>query len=164
MQKSKLMRSFTVLLAVVVMFTFTAMTAFAAESGSGQSSQKKPVKATFTRTIFQYTSAKDGTAVMNKAVKKKGKKSVIVYGYANYKGIKYKVVKIKKTAFKALKKVKVLKFDKDAKNIKKIEKGAFKSCKKLKTIKISKKMTKKQYKKLVKLIKAAGYKGKITRY
>ena len=164
MQKSKLMRSFTVLLAVVVMFTFTAMTAFAAESGSGQSSNKKPVKATFTRTIFQYTSAKDGTAVMNKAVKKKTKKSVIVYGYANYNGIKYKVTKIKKTAFKSLKKMTTLKFAKDAKNIKKIEKGAFKNNKKLKVIKISKKMTNKQYKKLVKLIKAAGYKGKIKRY
>ena len=164
MQKSKLMRSFTVLLAVVVMFTFTAMTAFAAESGSGQSSSKKPVKATFTKTIFQYTSAKDGTATMNKAVKKKNKKSVIVYGTAKYDGITYKVTKIKKTAFKALKKVKVLKFDKNSKNIKTIQKGAFKPCKKLKTVKISKKMTKKQYKKLVKLIRKAGYKGKIKRY
>ena len=163
MRMTSLKRSLLVLLAMVVMFSFSAMTVFA-ESGSPGGGGDEAEAASVTKTVFNYSTKTDGTATMNKAVKHKNYKSCTVYGIVKHKNVTYKVTVIKKTAFKALKKVKTIRFDAESKNVQKIEKGAFSGCKKLKTIKISKKMSNKDFKRLKKLIRKAGFKGKITRY
>jgi len=130
-----------------------------------------------------YDTTKSGTAHLKK-YKKTSKKSLTVPTTMKYNGITYKVNCIHAKAFSKCKKLKTVTIKSNIKRIKKhafrsskvstvkfagksfpskIESGAFKKSK-VKTIKVTKKMSKKNYKKLKKALRKAGFKGRIKRY
>lgn len=133
----------------------------------------------FQGTIYQLKKSK--TAILKRLVTKK--KSDKIPATFSYGGVKYKITVIKSKSLKASKKLKTLRIGKNIKTIQKnafydskittvkfisksvpttIKKGAFKKSK-VKKIFITKKMSKKNYKKLKKKLRNAGYKGKIFR-
>lgn len=125
----------------------------------------------------------DGTASIAK-VAKSNKKSVTIPSKIKVNGVEYTVTSLEKGALKNLKKAKKITLPEtitvlkkgsiQAKKLKtlkitskkapKVEKGAFKgkNTKKM-TIKVSKNMSKKEFKKFVKRLRKAGYKGKVVR-
>lgn len=127
---------------------------------------------------------KKGTAIL-KSVKKTNKKSVTVSSKVTVKGVKYKVTTINAKAFVNAKKATKITLPDTIKTISKsaftgakklktlvlkgkksitVKKGAFKglNTKKI-TIRVNKKMSKKQFNKLKKALKKAGFKGKLKK-
>lgn len=174
MGNSKHKRILAVILAITCMFTFSFSTVFAASSPTGgkttttstTTSKKTPTKAKasdgyiVTKTA-KYQHYSNRTANLNKEIKD-GKTRDIVQ-YVSKKGIKYRLVKIKKNSFKGCKKLRKINWYNTYSDFK-IEKGAFKGVKTKKIkIYVTKKMSKKQFKKLKKKLKKAGFKGKVKR-
>ena len=146
--------------------------------------ENKDVKVTrkaskFRGTIYQVKKSK--TAVLKRLVIKK--KTEKIPDIIKYRGVKYKVTVIRSKSLKTSPKLRTLKIGKNIRLIQKnafygskintvqfiskkvpirIQKGAFKKSK-VKKIFITKKMSKKNYKKLKKKLRSAGYKGKIFR-
>ena len=138
----------------------------------------KPVsKSKITYQKGEYSTNNKGNAALTS--ERSGKKSVTI-NTIEYNGYKYKVTVIKAKAFQKSKatdvslgsnvktvnanafkksKVKTVKVGKKAPTFKK---GAFKGSK-VKTVKVKKSMTKKDFKKFVKALRKAGFKGKVKR-
>lgn len=163
----------------------TAMTATAADPSSSQKpAAPKPVTASYVPVAggVVATSA-SGTATLVKSTNK----SSVSIGTVTVKGVKYTFNYIKANAFKATKKVKTVSINtgnrkvtiaknafakskvsklklrgfKKASNVS-FKKGAFKSSK-IKKVYVSKAMSKKEFNKIKKALRKAGFKGTVKR-
>lgn len=175
--------------ALAAVLTVGAASSAMAATSSPTTSTKPVAKPNVTTTNgSKVDTKKDGTATMNKIPAAQAKKKqVTVSSTVTVNGVKYKVTtvdaraflkatkattitlpatitKINKNAFTGAKKLKTLKFKSKKVASMTIQKGAFKglSTKKM-TIRVSKSLTKKQYNRLVKKLKAAGFKGKVKK-
>lgn len=170
--------------------TFTILPAAGGGTGSDNVSVSKAVTAKnqkaekVNRVIITADTSKKGSATI-RTIKKNNRKTITIPSKITVKGVKYdvtaigakafknckkatklilpaSVTRIDKNAFAGAKKVKVIKLN--GKKAPTIKKGAFKglNTKKI-TLQVKKSMSKKQYKKLAKAAKAAGFKGKIKK-
>jgi hypothetical protein len=159
MGKSTLRKALAVFMAVAVMMAFTVTGAFAAGSPS-KGEEYKAEKVAVAGTTYQTTTK--GTATITKAPKKA--KTVTVAETVKANGATYTVVKVAKGAFGKDKKLKTLKIKWKTMKGKSFSNKAFKGLKKSKIkkikVKVNKKMSKKDYKKLVKALTKAGIKKK----
>lgn len=170
MGTSKLKKIFTILMAVTVMMAFTVGTGFAADSSTSGKAPATKGKVKCEVGVYKYSSKagkKTGTATLTgikKSEQKKIKTKTIVAS-CKYKGKTYKTTKVAAGAFKGCTKLQLLKF-KSKKWTKsyKFSKKAFKGLKKsqIKKIKVqvNKKMSKADFKRLKKQLKAAGIPAK----
>lgn len=163
-----------------------ASAAFAAGSPTkGSTPKAEAVTVEYPKGTDSYQTSADGTAKVT-AVNATKTKNATVHSEIVSNNVKYTVTTVATNAFKGQKHVKkiylgrsVVKAEKKAfsgaKKLKKVyvrtakkftfKKGAFKGLKTGKmTVYVNKKMSKKNYKKLVKSLRKAGFKGKIKRY
>lgn len=177
-------------LACALAAVLTVGAAGSALAAPSPNTSKEPSKQTNTTTTngSKVDTKKDGTATMNKIPAKDAKKKqVTVSSTVTVNGVKYKVTTVDAKAFSNAKKATTITLPATITKISKgaftgatkltklqlkgkkvasmtIQKGAFKglSTKKM-TIRVSKSLTKKQYNKLVKKLKKAGFKGKVKK-
>lgn len=167
----KMKRIFTILLAVTVMTAFTVGTGFAA-TGSNTGGKTEDIKGTKVCDVGVYSyfckaGKKSGTSTFKSVKKSQRKKIKTKTIYASFKkdGRKYTVTKVAASAFKGCTKLKTIKI-KSSKWTKKysFSKKAFKGLKKSQIkkikVKVNKKMSKADFKRLKKQLKAAGIPAK----
>lgn len=161
MGKSKMKKVLAVLTAVTVMMAFTVTGAFAASSPS------KGTETVNNKPVGEYTvdlKAKTATFVKVKDSKAKSAKTKVIYETISYNGKSYKLTSVAAKAFGKCKKLKTLKIKWKSMKGRSFSKKAFKGLKKSQIAKIkvrvNKKMSKKDFKKLVKMLRKAGIKKK----
>lgn len=176
------MKSMKKALAVLLAATLTlgsATAAFAADTASATSAPAVAATKVTDEAKNTVSTKADGTATLTKVGNKTSKKVTVDTVTVN--GVEYTVTSIAKQAFKGTKATTVTL----GSGVKTISKQAFKSSKvttvtlsgtksitikkgaftgsKVKTIKVNKKISKKEYNKLVKALKKAGFKGKVKK-